>query len=308
MFKYLGKIFLVKPESLYIEEVSFYKEFNFKNFIFFRNHFEENFKDYLEGLKSKLAFLKFLAVDQEGGRVVRIPGDFEAPLEIAKKSEKEGEEIFIRWSKRIAQSLKEHFLNLNLSPVVDLEDEGAEDFIKKRTFGKDAKKVTTLAEKFISIHKALGIEVCLKHFPGLGGVKIDPHKELPIKEQISEEDIYPFKRLSSKVNFVMTTHLLVPSFDSYPITFSEKIVKKLREECNFKGVILTDDLEMGALKSYELPERIIRSITSGHNLIIYTGSKSELISAFFEIKGEIEKSPILKEKLRESLTILENVV
>ncbi|MFN4132290.1 MAG: hypothetical protein ACK4GE_04335, partial [Caldimicrobium sp.] len=101
MFKNLGKFFLVKPEALAPEEIAFYREFNFENFIFFKVHFEKDFREYLEVLKCKLPFLKLLAVDQEGGRVIRIPGDFEAPFEIAQKCEKEGKEILTLWAKKI---------------------------------------------------------------------------------------------------------------------------------------------------------------------------------------------------------------
>ncbi len=307
MFKFIGKLFLVKPDLLFQEELAFYKELSFENFLFFKRHFEEDFEDYLGKLKNTLKSLKLLAVDQEGGRVVRIPGDYEAPLEIAEEAEKKGFSNFEAWAYKIALSIVERKLNLNLAPVVDLADEEAEDFLKHRTFGRDPIKVVALAEKFIEIHRSLGVKTCLKHFPGLREVKIDPHKDLPIKEEISLEDLLPYKKLSPKVNFIMTTHLLISKFDTYPTTFSEKLVNLLRNEILFKGVILTDDIEMGALRNYELSDRIIRAWVSGHNLIIYTGPLQNLMETLFEIKGEIEKSSVLREKITASLTIIESI-
>ncbi|MFN3567884.1 MAG: glycoside hydrolase family 3 N-terminal domain-containing protein, partial [Caldimicrobium sp.] len=212
------------------------------------------------------------------------------------------------WAKRLALSVKEKGLNLNLSPVVDLAGDEAEEFLRFRTFGEDPQKVTRLAEKFIEVHRTFGIETCLKHFPGLGGVKIDPHKELPIKENLTEADLYPFRTLSGKIKFIMTTHLLLPNFDKKPATFSDKLVKFLRNDIGFKGVIVTDDLAMGALEAYTLEERILSAVASGHNLIIFTGNWETLLRALFEIKREVEQSPFLKENLKVSLSILEGII
>ncbi|MFN3504920.1 MAG: glycoside hydrolase family 3 N-terminal domain-containing protein, partial [Caldimicrobium sp.] len=250
MFKTLGEIFLVKPGELSIEETSFYKDLTFKNFIFFKEHFLKDFYEYKELIQDRVKRWKLLAVDQEGGRVIRIPGEFKSPYEVSKKYDTYGENYFLDWAKNLAQSVREKGLNLNLSPVVDLADEEAEEFLKFRTFGANPQKVSKLAEKFIEVHRTLGVETCLKHFPGLGGVKIDPHKALPVKEMFTEEDIYPFCALSDKVKFIMTTHMLMPSFDRKPTTFSEKLVNFLRNKIGFRGVIVTDDIAMGALESY----------------------------------------------------------
>ncbi|MFN3406955.1 MAG: glycoside hydrolase family 3 N-terminal domain-containing protein, partial [Caldimicrobium sp.] len=163
MFKTLGEIFLVKPKELSQEEISFYKELSFRNFIFFKEHFLEDFDEYREILKERIRACKVLAVDQEGGRVIRIPGDFASPYEAAKNYDLYGEKFFLEWAKRLALSVKEKGLNLNLSPVVDLAGEEAEEFLRFRTFGEDPQKVTRLAEKFIEVHRTLGIGTCLKH-------------------------------------------------------------------------------------------------------------------------------------------------
>ena len=308
MFKNIGQIFLIKPNNLNIEEISFYKELNFINFIFFEKHFEEDFYYYLSILKEKFN-PRFLAVDQEGGRVCRIKEDFISPLEISKKYLKEGERVVKEWAEKIALSLKKYHLNLNLAPSVDLADESAEEFLKGRTFGKNPTLVKELAYLFIVEHKREGIFTCIKHFPGLKDVKTDPHKELPSKEKIDKESFIPYEYLLKKneTKFVMTTHLTVNELDSKPATFSSKILNILREKLNYKGVILTDDLNMGALKKWELQERIILSLVSGHNLLIYCGNWNDLVLALEDIKSEIEKSSVLKERIRESLFILDKI-
>jgi len=305
MFKSLGKLFLVKPETLSTEEKEFFRDLSFENFIFFREHFEGDFKDYLSTLKGALKELKLLSVDQEGGRVTRLQGNFESPFEVAKRARLEGFSPVKEWALKLARALKEQGLNLNLAPVVDRGDHHAPSFLRERTFGLNPEEIVACSEVFISLHQGLGLKTCLKHFPGLFGVLPDPHQELPLKEELLEEDLIPFKRLASKADFIMTTHLLLPQLDTRPVTFSERVISFLRKEINFRGAILTDDLAMGALKAFELSERVLYALLSGHNLLIYCGKIEELRKALEEIRREVEKSRTLKEKIKTSLTILE---
>ncbi len=309
MFNKIGALFLIKPEKLTQEEISFYKEFGFKNFIFFKEHFENDFKFFISNFKEKLKTL-LLAVDQEGGRVCRIEGNFLSPLEIAKKYEKEGEKSVKEWSKKIVLTLKNYQLNLNLAPCVDLADESAEVFLRGRTFGKNKNLVEKLAYLFIEEHKKEKIFSCLKHFPGLKDVKIDPHQKLPFKENLDKENLDVFFSLLEKtdVSFIMTTHIVIKEIDVKPVTFSEKIISLLRKNFNYKGIILTDDLSMGALDFWEPQERIILSLASGHNLIIYSEKWYNLIFILEDIKGEIEKSLVLREKIKKSFSALEKIL
>lgn len=305
MFHKIGKVFLIKPKALKEEELSFYRELSFENFLFFREHFSDDFREYLARLSGALKSLRLLAVDQEGGRVCRIEGDFEAPFEISEMAKSLGEIVAVNWSEKIAKTLRSLGLNLNLAPVVDLGDEREEPYLRLRTFSSDPKVVTKLAKIFITTHKKWNIFTTLKHFPGLGRVRIDPHLELPEKEIPSEEDLYPFKTLCALTDFIMTTHIVIKSWDAKPVTFSEIAIKYLRKALEFRGAIMTDDLNMGALRAYELPERIIYALVSGHNLLIYCGDLEDLIEALELIKPELQKSSVLKERLSESLTILE---
>lgn len=307
-FKCLGKIFLIKPDYLTPEEKEFYKDLNFKNFIFFKKHFEEfDFMEYLEKLKT-LGDLKFLAVDQEGGRVCRIQGDFDPPLKIALDFIKEkNEKKVVNWAKKIAESLKKFWLNLNLAPCVDLAGEEANEFLKNRTFGDDPEIVKKLALTFILEHKKLGIHTCIKHFPGLTKDTLDPHLQLPVKEHFDEKALDVFSSLASVVDFLMTTHIIIKEMDTLPVTFSSKVVNFIRKNMDYRGFIITDDINMGALKDWELQERILLALASGHNFLTYCGDWQELCLAVFDIKSEIEKSKILKEKISESLHIIEKM-
>jgi len=302
-------LFLILSPSTELkeEELSFYREAGIRNFIFFKQHFEGDFSKYLIPLKKALKSLFLLCVDQEGGRVARIPGDFPSPLSMARQMREKGDRAFCEWAKSLAKAVKSQGLNVNLAPCVDLADEKAPDFLKERTFGSDPEEVIECAKLFYYCHAEEGIATCLKHFPGLGGVEVDPHEDLPRKSLITEKDLKPFKSLSSLYPMVMTTHLSDPSAQGLPSTFSERIVRLLREYCNFKGLILTDDLNMKALKEYELAERFILSLACGHNCLLYCGPYNEVAKIWDDLRKEIEKSKILREKAKESLYLLEKL-
>jgi len=306
---FLGNFFLIKPGSLSPEELEFYKDFHFSNFIFFKEHFQEDFEDYLNRLKEVIPSPGFLAVDQEGGRVCRIPGDFASPREASIAWKKEGKQAFLKWAETIAHSLLKKGLNLNLAPCVDLGDENSPEFLKDRTFDRNPEVVVERAIAFVEIHHKLKIFTCAKHFPGLNGVEIDPHKFLPQKNKPFTEDLFPFKVLIEQGHpLIMTTHLLVKEWDNLPVTFSAKSIEILRKELNFKGLILSDDLNMGALNGWELPERLILSFASGHNMLIYCGEVENLMEVFDDVRKEIFHSTVLKEKIKESSFILEKVL
>jgi beta-N-acetylhexosaminidase len=309
MFKTIGQVFLVKPGSLSAEEKELYRDLQFTNFIFFKEHFQEDFPEFLDRLKASVDSFNFLAIDQEGGRVCRIPGEFPSPLEISLNYQKNKDLSLVKkWAQSLAKTVVEKGLNLNLAPVVDLAGEEAPEFLRSRTLGNDPELVKFLGEIFISEHKKQGCFCCVKHFPGLDEVTIDPHKDLPEKEKINSSSLEVFRFFAEKgVPFFMTTHLIVKSLDVLPATFSLKVIKLLRDNLGFKGCIITDDLNMGALGKWELSERIVLSLASGHNLLIFCGTFEELAYHLFEIKTEIEKSPTLRERLSESFYVLDRV-
>ncbi len=297
---------MVKPGTLSSEELEFYKDFSFSHFIFFKKHFQIDFKDYLNRLKKAVPSLGFLAVDQEGGRVCRIAGDFVSPREASLLWEKEGKQAFLKWASAIAESLLKKGLNLNLAPCVDLGDENTPEFLKSRAFDSKPEIVAQRAKAFIEVHIKHRLLNCIKHFPGLREVEIDPHKFLPKKENVLEVDIYPFKQLlkERELSFVMTTHLIVTQWDNIPVTFSLRAVEVLRKEIGFKGLIFTDDLNMGALNKWELGERIILALASGHNILVYCGNIEDLIKIFDDLRKELYSSSVLRERIKEAIFIL----
>jgi len=215
--------------------------------------------------------------------------EYPSPSEAARK----GPEEVSRLSREMARGLRDLGLNVNLAPVVDLAGEEAPDWLRKRTLGEDPERVGELAEIFIREHLREGVLPCAKHFPGLGGVLPDPHRELPRKEKPSEDQLRVFRRaVSAWVPLVMTTHLVVEAWGPEPVTFSEKAVEILRKDLGFEGLILTDDLSMGALSAWEPAERLLRALLSGHDLWLAAADVKELTGPLEELSREVEASRV----------------
>ncbi len=303
------------PGPLKPEELEAITSLGLRNFIFFAEHFKSgpHWQKLKETLKEK-APPGLWAVDQEGGRVCRIkPPLFpvlKAPLELAK--EKAPAKVVFETARNCARHLKALGLNLNLAPVLDLAGPEAPSFLRARTFGEDAEQVAKLGAAYVKAFKAEGIGSTAKHFPGLGGVEKDPHKELPVKKEITEEDLLPFKAaIKVGVPCVMTTHLLVPSFSETPVTYSARFIRFLREELGFKGLILTDDLFMGGAQAgVKLEEAVLRAFLAGHDLLLLCGefkrSLAVITSFLEETRASVKLRQLILERRSHLLLPVEN--
>lgn len=164
-------------------------------------------------------------------------------------------------------------INLNLAPVVDVSyDEN--DFIYNRSFGRDAKETALFAKNMVSYAKNNNISSCLKHFPGYGN-NIDTHDGVAIDnrsyESFLENDFLPFESgIKEGVPVILVSHNIINSIDSnFPATLSKKVISKLRENLHFSGIIITDDLSMGAVNSYVSDgSAAVLAINAGNDMII----------------------------------------
>jgi beta-N-acetylhexosaminidase len=218
-----------------------------------------------------------IAVDQEGGPVQRlgppfwpgIPSNQEVALS---KNPETQANIQAVTAAKILNSLG---IRLNLAPVLDLVPNGTVGVLEGRSYGPDPREVSILGEKYIRTLQANGIGATAKHFPGIGRVEKDPHFQRPVvtasKETLMHE-MSPFREgIKAGVKAVMTSHVVFPSLDpDEPATFSKITVNELlRRELDFKGLLLTDDLEMGGITGHgSLGEAAVRAILAGHDLLL----------------------------------------
>ncbi|HEU4402126.1 MAG TPA: glycoside hydrolase family 3 N-terminal domain-containing protein [Candidatus Polarisedimenticolia bacterium] len=198
----------------------------------------------------------FIALDQEGGRVSRLRpvlGPTAPAYFLAGRPDPTA--AVRRHSEATSLALKSLGFNVNLAPVLDLSGPDPANGIGDRAFGEDPVRVCALAETFLRAHLRAGVIPVGKHFPGLGGAQADTHLTLPVirrsRARLLSRDLLPYRRLRSILPIVMVGHAYYPALQGPtegPATLSRPIVEGvLRKRIGFRGLVLTDDLEMGAI-------------------------------------------------------------
>ena len=170
-------------------------------------------------------------------------------------------------------------VNMVLAPVVDVNNNPDNPIINIRSYGEDPALVGTMAKKFVSEAQALGMLTTLKHFPGHGNTSVDTHSRMGTIDgdhsSLHEVELYPYRYVFSepvKPTAVMSAHLWIPAFDTEPLpaTFSRNVLHNLlRDTLRFDGLIITDDVKMGALQNdYSLEERVVNPLLAGADLVL----------------------------------------
>lgn len=314
----LGQLFMVGLPGLALDESTLHliHEFGVNNFIYFKRNVadqaqlkclsEELHKACLDnGLPPPL-----IAIDQEGGSVARLPPPFvQFPDARVLAESEEPRKALMDYAAVCAAELKGIGVNYNLAPVLDVCDAGKGYFMEKRSLGSEPEKVAELGCLVIKEMQARGIAACGKHFPGLGAAVVDPHFELPYVEKtepdIRLKDLLPFRQAIDRgVASIMTSHTIYRHLDpDYPATLSKKILTDLlRNDLDYKGVIITDDLEMGAIeKEGNLSQGALQAFGAGADLLLICHSHEKVIDAVTKTTAAIKKNPQLKARMNESI-------
>lgn len=221
-----------------------------------------------------------IAIDQEGGKVQRLGKKHGlSPIPTAQwvagnKSVAEARAIYAK----AGRELRAAGFNMNMAPSVDVHDPKNPVIGKYgRSFSTDVERISAYAGAFVDGFASAGVACSLKHFPGHGSSRGDSHDGfVDITNTWKRSELVPFQKLGSKAPMIMGGHLFHPEFSNSqsPVTFSQKaLVSKLRKGLGYQGVILTDDLDMGAIrKSFQLKEAIILALAAGNDLILLSNS------------------------------------
>jgi beta-N-acetylhexosaminidase len=250
-----------------------------------------------------------VAVDQEGGRVSRLDMDrlsrFPPPHDWAGYGDPYYIEAVAYITSREARALG---CNLNLAPVLDLYALGDGTVIGDRSMGAEAGQLAELGLAYLAGARRAGMAAAIKHFPGHGRTVVDTHQRLAVldvdEQTLWGQDLLPFRRaIEDSVEVVMTAHILYPRLDpDYPVTLSEKIVRGLlRGKLGFEGVVVSDDIEMGALAA-NYPTRAIlkRAILAGVDIILEMGGLDAL-KLIQEIKGLVASGELTEAQIDEGV-------
>jgi len=237
----------------------------------------------IKNLTSKIRILtknkKFpILIDEEGESVSRLKNIINHNISanffgnLYKKDKVFCMKIFKHYICSLSKILRDLGININTIPVLDVLRNNTNKIIGIRSFSKNKKIVKELGSQTIKYLHINKIAATIKHIPGHGASTVDSHKKMPKVllnlRKLSEIDFYPFH--SSKAKFAMTAHILFKKYDDKNVaTFSKKIIKNIiRKKIRFKGILMSDDISMKALK-YDLVNNALKSLEAGCNLVLY---------------------------------------
>jgi beta-N-acetylhexosaminidase len=255
----------------------------------------------------------FIGVDQEGGRVRRLGKPFTSfspALECALSDDPDNR--VRKFARVTAQEIRMVGFNLDFVPVLDVLDQ-KEDLDKSvigdRSFGFEPSVVSRLGGIVMTTMRAEGIIPCGKHFPGHGGTDVDSHKDLPVDDRgldvIRGRDLVPFRdAVHSQVEMLMTAHVLYTALDpDLPATLSPLAIDELlRKEMSYDGVVITDDLDMGAVAKYYSPQDCaLKAFSAGADILLICNNPEKAFAARDRIFEAIKTGEVPEDRLRQSL-------
>ena len=294
------------------------RQYGVNHFILFTRNVEDASQvrglccDLVEYCKRQGLEEPLIAIDQEGGTVSRLKAPFQQFVDArVYGTDVHPEDAIRRYSADNGAMLKQLGINVNFAPVLDVCPEGQGCFMERRCLHDDAMQVARLGALIVEGFQQQGIAACGKHFPGLGEAVIDPHLHLPRMAddlvKIRNWDLAPFKRaIQAGVALMMTSHVQYDGIDtSHLATMSPFILKKLlRVELGFSGVVVTDDLEMGAVKNhYGVAEAAVLSFMAGADLLLICENQEDVQEGVTLLyhhcqQGEVEWSLVQQAKVR----------
>lgn len=248
----------------------------------------------------------FIGIDEEGGDVVRMAEKLTPPPSQKEIGATGDIEQAKTWAIKTAKSLKDMGINVNFAPVADV---GSND---KRSYSTDTNTVIDFVRAATKGYQQENIIYSLKHFPGIGKGKVDSHVDSSnidvVKEVLMTEDILPFKTIIDENEpndyFILVSHLKYPALDEeYPASLSSKIMTDLlRNELGYKGIIITDDMEMGAVANHNDFRSIgVKSIKAGADIVLVCHEYEHQQEVYLGLLDAVNSGEISQERIDESV-------
>jgi beta-N-acetylhexosaminidase len=253
--------------------------------------------------------LPLIGIDQEGGWVARLG----APFTVFPGNEYLGraylktknDSLTQQQATAMAKELKTIGVNVNFTPLADICTNPNNPIIPpKRAFGNEPKIVSTLVAATVKAYRRSGIISCAKHFPGHGDSMTDSHLVLPIiditKKTLMNRELLPFQSaIRAGVPAIMTAHVVYPKIDSLPATLSKKILEGiLRKKLKFKGVLISDDMEMSAIAgNMNIAQASVEAIRAGVDLLLVCKKLDLALEVYEEIVRSVESGKLSKQRI-----------
>ncbi|PYS71134.1 MAG: hypothetical protein DMF69_11430 [Acidobacteria bacterium] len=283
----------------------------------------EQLRSLLDGIRELVPTVPLFGIDQEGGLVDRLRKIF-TPMPSARTIRQHGDLAAARALGRITgEILRMLGFSVNFAPVMSIMSDDRDllsNGLYSRSFGRSPGEVLGYSTVYMRGLQGTGCLGCLKHFPGIGAGEVDSHEEMPIvklsHEDLIAQDLAPyielFQRRDDRVRCVMVSHggfpninikdettsgMLVPASLNYAI-----VTELLREELGYQHLVVTDDLEMGAIaRHWEIGDAVVRAFLAGEDMLLICASPEKIRSGYRALLAAAQEGRIPKERLRASL-------
>jgi len=230
----------------------------------------------------------FLCVDMEGGTVDRLR-DVIAPVPpVADVAAAGSKKLFRKHGRIIGAEVRALGFNTDFAPVLDLQFETSKNVLTSRTVSAEPKHVITYGREFLRGLRDCNVIGCGKHFPGLGEANLDSHNDLPLiaksRQRLWNEDLLPYRELRRELPFVMVAHAAYPHVtgDYAPASLSKKWMSDiLRKKIGYRGLIITDDLDMGGvLAAAPIEDAAVETLRAGADMFLICQKEESVWRAF----------------------------
>lgn len=310
----IGQLFMMgfTGTTVTSDLASFLKSYTPGGVIFFRRNLEsvQQIVDLTNGLQRlSPAQPLLIAIDQEGGRVSRLPAEFTIFPPCGQLGRCNSSELAYSAAATIAKELRAVGINMNMAPVLDVNSNPENPVIGDRAFGDSPDLVGEMGLATIGGLQDNRVVACGKHFPGHGDTATDSHKELPVVDaglpRLRDTEFPPFQQaIRYGVASLMTAHVLYRALDpEAPATLSSAVIQRLlREEFRYDGVVFTDDLEMHAIIDHDgIGEAAVRSFVAGCDVLLICKDQDRVVTAMQAMERAVNDGRITQERLAESL-------
>lgn len=282
----LAAIFGCSGLDLAPDEAAFFRDADPFGFILFARNVDSpvQLRRLTAALREAVGRDAPVLIDQEGGRVQRLRAphwrDWEPPLDTVGRARDPLRAMWVR-SRLIAHELRGVGVDANCAPCADVACDDTHPFLKNRCYGTDPAVVSAVSEAVAAGHLAGGVLPVIKHLPGHGRATADTHHDLPTvtasRAELAATDFAPFKALNH-LPMAMTAHIIFSSYDDRPATQSAAMIRVIREDIGFQGLLMTDDLNMQALRG-TLAERTAASMAAGCDIALHCkGDLAEMLA------------------------------
>lgn len=312
----VGQLIMAGMDGTEVDEAAkeLIRTYNVGGFIFYSTNIKKEneavqlFNDLRQlNTQQKSGVPLFMSVDEEGGKVSRMPPTLKKIPSAKKVGDTKNEQLATQIGKVIGDQLQSFGLNMDYAPVLDVNSNPKNPVIGDRAYGNE---INIVSQMGIAVMKGLqqrNIIPVVKHFPGHGDTSVDSHIGLPIVnhnlKRLRELELVPFKQAIAKgADAVMIAHILMPEIDkSAPASFSSIIIHDLlREELGFTGVVISDDMTMGAItKHYDMGEAAVKFILAGGNVVLVGHGMENIQSVAKALTEAVQQGEITTQMLDE---------